>query len=252
MLNASAIDIPMPTANPNPQTLDAKSKTRKTGGVVVAHKPKWHQRALAWLVFALIRMVSATLRYRWTDRSGFINVPIPGAAIYCIWHNRLALCMPAYYGYVQKYRRTSGLAVMVSASKDGGFLAGILECFNVQPVRGSSSRRGPQALLELTTWAERGYDLAITPDGPRGPLYVVQAGAMSLAQLTGLPIVPVSFHMNWKIRLKSWDRFQIPLPFSRCEMIFEKPIFVPRDAADAAREQLRLQLEAKLKSITVD
>ena len=83
------------------------------------------------------------------------------------------------------------MAALVSASKDGGFLSGILELFGVQPVRGSSSRRGPQALLELTTWAERGHDLTITPDGPRGPCYQVQDGVMSLAQLTGLPIVPV-------------------------------------------------------------
>jgi lysophospholipid acyltransferase (LPLAT)-like uncharacterized protein len=144
------------------------------------------------------------------------------------------------------------MAAMVSASRDGGFLTGVLECFKVQPVRGSSSRRGPQALLELTTWAERGYDLAITPDGPRGPVYVVQEGVMSLAQLTGLPIVPVSYSLGWKIRVKSWDHFQIPLPFSPCEMIYEKPIYVPREATDAEREQLRLQLEARLKSISVD
>jgi lysophospholipid acyltransferase (LPLAT)-like uncharacterized protein len=224
----------------------------KIGGVVVAHRNQWYLRTLAWLVFALIRTVSATLRYRWNDRSGYINVPVPGPAIYCIWHNRLALCMPAYFSYVKKHNRTPGMAAMVSASKDGGFLTGILECFNVQPVRGSSSRRGPQALLELTTWAERGYDLAITPDGPRGPLYVVQEGVMSLAQLTGFPIVPVSYHVNWKIRLKSWDHFQIPLPFSRCEMIYEKPIFVPREAKDAEREQLRVQLETALRAISRD
>ena len=122
----------------------------------------------------------------------------------------------------------------------------------MQPVRGSSSRRGPQALLELTTWAERGYDLAITPDGPRGPIYVVQEGVMSLAQLTGLPIVPVSYHVNWKIRVKSWDRFQIPLPFSHCEMIYAKPIFVPREATNAEREKLRLQLETELRAISKD
>jgi hypothetical protein len=200
----------------------------------------------------MIRTISATLRYRRDDRSGFINMPRPGPAIYCVWHNRLALCMPAYFDYVKKRNQTPGMAAMVSASRDGGFLTGILECFNVQPVRGSSSRRGPQALLELTTWAERGYDLAITPDGPRGPVYVVQEGVMSLAQLTGRPIMPVSYSLNWKIRVKSWDRFQIPLPFSRCEMIYAKPIYVPREATDAEREQLRLQLETELRAISRD
>jgi hypothetical protein len=221
-------------------------------GVVVAHRIKWHQCVLAWLVFASIRTVSATLRCRWNDRSEFINVPTPGPAIYCVWHNRLALCMTAYFSYVKKHNRTPGMAAMVSASRDGGFLSGVLECFSVQPVRGSSSRRGPQALLELTTWAERGYDLAITPDGPRGPVYVVQEGVMSLAQLTGLPIVPVSYSVDWKIRVKSWDRFQIPLPFSRCEMIYAKPIWVPREATDAEREKLRLQLETELRAISKD
>ena len=101
---------------------------------------------LAWVVFALVQMVSATLRYRRTDRSGFIDVPTPGPAIYCVWHNRLALCMPAYFSYVRKRNRSAGMAALVSASRDGAFLTGILECFKVQPVRGSSSRRGAQAI----------------------------------------------------------------------------------------------------------
>ncbi len=176
--------------------------------------------------------------------------PVP--AIYCVWHNRLALCLIEYYGYVKKHNQTPGMAALVSASKDGGFLASILECFGVQPVRGSSSRRGPQALLELTSWAERGYDLAITPDGPRGPRYVVQEGIMALAQVTGLPIIPASNAVPWKLQVKSWDRFQIPLPFSRCEMVLGKPVRVPREASDAEREALRQQLERTLKEISRD
>jgi lysophospholipid acyltransferase (LPLAT)-like uncharacterized protein len=74
------------------------------------------------------------------------------------------------------------LAALISASKDGAFLAAVLGRFGVEPIRGSSSRRGPQALLELTTHAKRGYDLAVTPDGPRGPRYVVKLGAIALAQ----------------------------------------------------------------------
>ena len=241
----------MASENPKLRTRDARHQPRKSG-VIVPHPPKWHQRLGAWLVFALIRTVSATLRYQWNDRSGYIDVPTPGPAIYCVWHNRLALCMIAYYSYVKKRNHAPGMAAMVSASRDGGFLTGILECFKVQPVRGSSSRRGSQALLELTTWAERGYDLAITPDGPRGPCYVVQEGVMSLAQLTGLPIVPVSYGLNWKIRLKSWDRFQIPLPFSRCEIIYSKPIRIPHEATDAEREELRQQLETELRAISRD
>ena len=70
----------------------------------------------------------------------------------------------------------------------------------------------------MNSWAERGCDLAITPDGPRGPRYVLADGVITLAQITGLPLVPVSYHLNWKVCLKSWDRFQIPLPFARCDI----------------------------------
>jgi len=218
---------------------------------VVPHAPRGYQRAGAWAVFALVRAVAGTLRCHYRDRSGFLDGRA-GPAIYCTWHNRLPLCLELYHNYVMPRTQTAGLAAMVSASKDGAFLASILECFKVQPVRGSSSRRGPQALLELTTWVERGYDLAITPDGPRGPRYVVQEGVMSLAQLTGLPIVPASYHLNWKVRLHSWDRFQIPLPFTRCEFFFGRPLRVPREASDAQREGLRRQLEQTLNEITKD
>jgi len=224
----------------------------RRSGVVVPHAPRWYQRVAAWAVFLLVRTVSATLRYQWNDRSGFFETQPVGAAIYCVWHNRLVLSIPSYYAYVRKRRSRPGLAAMVSASRDGGFLTAILECFNVQPVRGSSSRRGPQALLELTTWAEKNYDLAITPDGPRGPSYVVQEGGMSLAQVTGLPIIPCSIYVTWKLRLKTWDRFQIPLPFSRCEVNFEKPVRIPREASHEERENLRRQLEHTLKSISRD
>jgi lysophospholipid acyltransferase (LPLAT)-like uncharacterized protein len=225
----------------------------KTSGVVIPHQPKWFQRAGAWIVYAFIRVLALTLRYKWVDRSGYFDGAVPaGPTIYCTWHNRLALSMIAYYGYIKKHNRTSGLAVMVSASKDGAFLAGILECFGVQPVRGSTSRRGPQALRELTTWARRGYDIAITPDGPRGPCYVIQEGVLALAQLAESPIVPVTINLGWKISVKSWDRFQIPLPFSSCEMVYEKPIPIPRNLSAAEREALRQRVEQVLRESSRD
>ncbi len=237
--------------SPASQNCAPPRRLKRHGGLVIPHPPRWYQRAAAWALFVVVRAVAATLRFRYRDHSGLPDVP-EGPTICCVWHNRLPLCMEMYRYYTLRRGRTAGLAALVSASKDGAFLASILECFGVQPVRGSSSRRGPQALLELTTWAERGYDLAITPDGPRGPRYVVQEGVMSLAQLTGLPILPASYHLSHKIRLKSWDRSQIPLPFARCDVCIEKPLRVPRDASDAQREELRRQLEETLRAITRD
>ena len=220
--------------------------------MVVPHPVTWHRKAAAFLIFSFLRLLNATLRYRWQDQSGLIEEGAHETVIFSIWHNRLALSLLIHRNYVLKRQPARRLAALVSASRDGGLLARVLEHFGVQPVRGSTSRRGPQALLELTRWAEQNYHLAITPDGPRGPCYVVQEGIISLAQLTGRPIVPVSYYLNWKIRPKSWDRFQIPLPLARVEVVFGQPIRVPRDATDSERETLRQQLEQSMREMTRD
>ena len=234
------------------QDTNPSAANPRIGGIVVPHAPTFLQRTAAWLVWALVRSCTATLRYRIQDRSGLFDGSNPGPIIFCVWHNRLAVCLSGYFAYARKRNRTHGMAAIVSASKDGGFLTAILERFGVQPVRGSSSRRGPQAMRELITWAEQGWDLAITPDGPRGPRYKIQQGVMSLAQLTGRPILPAAYNLSWKICVKSWDRFQIPIPFSRCVAIIGQPIWVPRDATDEQREMLRQSLEQTLNTINRD
>jgi len=224
----------------------------RSSRVVVPNQPKWFQRLGARAIFFLEHILMVTLRFQWDDRSGIFAALSGTPVIFCIWHNRLALSMLIFRKYVSKRVPSRCLAALISASKDGAFLAATLENFGVQPVRGSSSRRGPQALLELTTWVERGYDLAITPDGPRGPRYVVQEGVMALAQLTGAPIVPVVYHASSKITLKSWDRFQIPLPFARCTVNLGEPLRIPREASDSEREALRHQLQQAMMAMTRD
>ncbi len=224
----------------------------KPSGPITPQRAKWHGRLAARLVHTLVTLVAATLRYEFRNRSGFFNGEPATPAIYAIWHNRLALSLIVHRKFIQPHHPSRRLAALVSASRDGGLLARILELFDVEPVRGSSSRRGAQALLELTSWAEQGHNIAITPDGPRGPCYRVQDGAIALAQLTGRLIVPVSYSLGWKLRLRSWDRFQIPLPFSRCRVEFGEPIRVPHEADAAEREGLRFELESRLKAMTVD
>ena len=231
---------------------DSPKTRRRTSGIVVPNQPRWFQRLGAFVFVCAARAYYLTLRIRWHESTVHQFEQLSRPPIFCLWHNRLILCMLGYVEQSRKHQLGAGMAALISASKDGAFLAAILECFKVQPVRGSSSRRGPQALLELTSWAERGYSLAITPDGPRGPRYVVQHGVMSLAQLTGQPIVPFGFHARRKIQLKSWDRFQIPLPFTRCDLQVGPALHVPREATDAQREELRLQLEQMLKNLSPD
>jgi lysophospholipid acyltransferase (LPLAT)-like uncharacterized protein len=216
------------------------SPVRRTSTPVVPRQPGGLQTAAARMVFLVERLLSASVRFRWRDHSGLFESAQSPPVIFCIWHNRLALSMVVHRRYPRK------LAALISASKDGAFLAAILLQYGVLAVRGSTSRRGPQALLELTSHTRLGYDVAITPDGPRGPRYVVQEGIVSLAQLTGLPIVPVTCHTQGKICLKSWDRFQIPLPFARCDMVFHQPILVPGGISVADKETLRAALQTRM------
>jgi lysophospholipid acyltransferase (LPLAT)-like uncharacterized protein len=234
------------------QVQRSSPKAPKRSGVVVPHAPKWYQRLGAFLVFISLRGLLLTVRCRMRAPSEYFSPGAPAPVIFCIWHNRLATCVKVLDQHRRPHNSGAGMAALVSASRDGAFLAGILEWFGVRPVRGSSSRRGGQALLELTSWAQRGHDLTITPDGPRGPCYQVQEGIASLAQVTGLPIVPVAMNLNWKIRVKSWDRFQIPLPFARCEVCVGRAIRVPPGVTDDERKQFRQQLEAELRAITKD
>ncbi len=223
----------------------------RNGGIVVPEQPRWHGRLAARLIQLAVGTLDVTLRWRREAHPEAEAAIQKGRVIFAIWHNRLALCIPAYRRAIQRQpgRR---MAALVSASRDGGVLAHALGLFDVLPVRGSSSRRGAQALREFMTAAESGRDLALTPDGPRGPRYHVQEGAILAAQFTGLPIVPVTWTLGWKVSLRSWDAFQVPLPFSRCDLRLGQPLHVPRSAGAEEREALRLALATRLAAITED
>lgn len=216
--------------------------------VRVHSRPKWE----SWAVAGLLRLIGATLRYRFHDDSGILGQASTGPLIFAVWHNRLALSMEIYGRYARQGRPVEGLAALVSASKDGALLADVLARFGVRAARGSTSRRGPQALLELTSLIAAGFDLAITPDGPRGPCYTLQEGVISLAQVTGRPIIPVSTYCRRKFSLRSWDRFQIPCPGTRAEIYFGAPLSVPRAATEEERGELRTELKRRMDALTRD
>jgi len=237
---------------PENQTPATPVPPARATGVIVPHRPKWHARLAARLIHLLVCGIAATLRPTLQDGSGCTTGQLKGTVIFAIWHNRLALSLIVFRKFVLSVQPAHPLAALVSASRDGALLARVLELFGAKPVRGSSSRRGGQALLELVSAAEAGCHLAITPDGPRGPCYQVQPGVIAVAAATGLPIVPVTYRLGWKWRLRSWDRFQIPLPFSTWEVKFGEPLRVPRNASEEQRESMRRQLEEQLKRLTGD
>lgn len=161
------------------------------------------------------------------------------------------MSLPLYQKLIANPYPSHRLAALVSASRDGALLSEILAGFQVQPIRGSSSRRGSRALIELINWARKGGDVAITPDGPRGPKYQIQEGVITAAQLTGLPILPIGYELTSKWTAKSWDQFQIPRPFAACKVRTASPFYVPRSINKETRKTIQTQLQSAMNAITV-
>ena len=206
-------------------------------------------KLLGWILRVVVTAIGATLRWRIKDPSGLLARTPQEPLIFAFWHNRI-LMLPYLFKKHWSKRKRDKVAVLVSASADGEKLALVLEQFDLICVRGSSSRRGRQALVELMKLVKDGYDIGITPDGPRGPKYRVQEGVVSLAQVTQAAIMPVSWSVERKfIFRKAWDNFQVPMPFSRAVVRVGEPITVPREADAAERENKRLELERVLQTL---
>lgn len=198
-----------------------------------------------------IRALAKTIHYQHSEADSQLKQLQDRPIIFCIWHNRLALSLPLYQKLIAHPYPSHRLAALVSASRDGAILSEILADFQVQSIRGSSSRRGSRALIELIDRARKGWDIAITPDGPQGPKYQIQEGVITAAQLTGLPILPIGYELASKWTTKSWDQFQIPRPFTACKVRTAPPFYVPRDINKETRKTIQTQLQSTMNAITV-
>lgn len=198
-------------------------------------------RVIGFLIGNIVRLLTKTLRVRITDDSGLLSDPPQHGLIWMFWHNRMLIVPSLYSRYTWKFRQA---AVLTSASRDGAVLAAVMRQFGLNAVRGSSSRRGAQAMIECRRLLKQNYYIGITPDGPRGPLYEMQPGVIQLARLCGVPVVPITVEYEKAWRLKSWDRFFIPKPFSVVRVRF-LPFIHVRDgeAAETARQRLSALLK---------
>lgn len=166
--------------------------------------------------------------------------------IYAAWHGRI-LMIPWLTARLRRTRGARDVRVLASRSRDGELVARWVARFGLSVVRGSSSRGGVEALRVLAASLRAGLDVAVVPDGPRGPRERLQPGLVMLAALTGAPIVPVGFAARPARRLASWDRFMVPVPFARAAAVFGKPAAVTRDAD---RETARAHVESALREVT--
>lgn len=135
----------------------------------------------------------------------------------------------------------------MSASKDGSILESAVHVVGAETARGSSSRRGAAALIYMRRSLRAGKDGYVTPDGPRGPRYQLQAGALKLAQAECVPIVikHIKMYNYWQIS-KSWDQLRIPKPFSKMRLEYDEPIIIPKGISEEEFELIRLQIEEKM------
>lgn len=205
-------------------------------------------RAARWLIafgFRLLQVWARTLRYQIDDRAALISNPVRENYIGSLWHNRLLLI-----SYVLKrfapHRPGAGL---ISASRDGDLVADLTQRFGFDVVRGSSSRMGASAILEMSNVLASGRDLLITPDGPRGPAYELGPGIIFLAQKSGAPVLPINLEYSNCWRLKSWDRFILPRPFSKVRVIFGSPHRVGSTSTPEEFETERLRLQSAMMAL---
>lgn len=192
----------------------------------------------------LARLLFGTLRFRFIDHAGMLTAPPPQPLLWAFWHNRLFV---SAYMFERFFPHRPG-AALASKSKDGEIIAAFIGSFGLRPIRGSSSRGGGRALVEMKRAFDDGFDVAITPDGPRGPRYCLNPGVIKLAQITGGAVLPMHIEYSRCWRLKSWDGFMIPAPFAIVEITFDAFHAVQSTADEAAFEAERARLERALRS----
>jgi lysophospholipid acyltransferase (LPLAT)-like uncharacterized protein len=196
--------------------------------------------AVAWVV----RLWIGTLRYRYRPMGANLDPNQPGFQgryLYAFWHENILV--PAYH-----YGRRD-IHVLISEHADGQMIAETCRHLGFRVVRGSATRGGARAIRQMVR-RSRSAHLAITPDGPRGPRRQVQPGVVYLAALTGLPIVPfgIAFERAW--RMRSWDRFAVPYPYSAAVCVTAEPIRVPEDLRRDQLESYRLRVQNAMDAAT--
>jgi lysophospholipid acyltransferase (LPLAT)-like uncharacterized protein len=199
-------------------------------------------KLIASLGYRVAAALGATLKWR-TEGLEHFDAIIRGGRqpIMAFWHGRI---LPATY-----YFRRRGIVVITSENFDGEWIAGIIERFGYGTARGSTSRGGRKALLQLTRDLAAGKPAGFTLDGPRGPARVAQPGAVWLAKATGHPVLPFHLEASRHWTLESWDRTQIPKPFATVSLAMGEPFDVPPDADDAGIQAARLMLEQRLAEL---
>lgn len=207
------------------------------------HRLALWRRIAVWPLVSLVRLWASTLRIALTEESERL-VRIAKPTVFVLWHNRLFIAAELK----RRFRAGHPMCGLISASRDGGWLAAFYASWGVKPVRGSSSRLGREAATGLIDELRAGSDAGITPDGPRGPVYEMKPGALFVARRSGarLCLLGMDYKSSW--RLRSWDGFHLPKPFSRATLHLEE---VATEKLDDLEGEAR-RLGTRLKELNPD
>lgn len=189
-----------------------------------------------------LRVLARTIRWQTLGGETVDRLHEKGPIIIAFWHGRQLMLPLAYRG--------QGAFILISRHRDGEMIHRMMTKLGFQSVRGSSTRGGATALKQLIACGRAGYDLVVTPDGPKGPRQIVKGGVIVLARVTGFPIVPLTYSCSTHKTLNSWDRFIAPYPLSRGVFIWGAPVHVPQEAGPIELEAKRFELETSLHAIT--
>jgi len=200
-------------------------------------------RAADLAIFLVITLIGSTVKVEvegwehWEAASRDGKVPI-----YTFWHDRIFLSI-----YFWQRRR---IVVMTSQSFDGEYIARFIQRFGTGAARGSSTRGATGAIVEMVRLMRAGCATAFTIDGPKGPRHVAKIGAVLLAKKTGHPVLPftIAAQKFWEVK-KSWDRAQVPKPFTRARVLIASPIYVPADADEKVLQAKRDELQQALDKV---
>jgi lysophospholipid acyltransferase (LPLAT)-like uncharacterized protein len=187
----------------------------------------------------LMRALHGSARVRHLGLSNIVALNESGRTyMIAFWHCYILLMVFC--------RHRKPITVMISRHRDGEYIASTMERFGVAASRGSSSRGGGEALRQMVELSDKGWNIAITPDGPRGPARVAQPGVVVAASRSGVPIIPIAVISDRKTRLRSWDGFEVPHPFSRVMFVYGEPITIPPLSLDDEIETWRLKVETAM------
>ena len=201
-------------------------------------------RLAAFAFFAFIRVLGSTLRFEIKGGEHLDAVRAVGKIpIYAFWHDRIFYFTCSF--------RDQGIVVMTSQSFDGEYIARFIQRFGFGAIRGSSTRGGSRALVEMIKALRGGHPMAFTIDGPRGPRHVAKPGPVMLAKKTGNPIVAGSAAAQSYWTIKSWDRLQIPKPFSKVVLFVGEPIYVEESASKTEIEAAHGLMQKTLDDTTI-